>query len=67
MLYVHARGGRPTVTAYFTDDEYELVKKLLREEADSVGGLGALAYTRRQRIARRALERMQWHDDRRRA
>lgn len=59
MLYVHARGGRPTVTAYFTDDEYELVKTLLAEEVITT----VFTLSRRQRIARRALERMVFHDN----
>jgi hypothetical protein len=57
MLYVHARGGRPTVTAYFTDDEYLLVKMLLAEEAQT-------PYSpKTHRISLRALERMEFHDD----
>lgn len=60
MLYVHARGGRPTVTAYFTHDEYVLVKTLLLDEASSG------ASTRSRRWAASALQRMQFHDDRRR-
>jgi hypothetical protein len=56
MLYVHARSGRPTVTAYFTDDEYVLVKKLLAEEAQTP------ASPKTHRISLRALERMEYHD-----
>lgn len=56
MLYVHARSGRPTVTAYFTMDEYLLVRKLLAEEA------GAPATTKSHRVSLSALERMEFHD-----
>ena len=56
MMYVHARGGRPTVTGYFTDDEYVLVKTLLEEEAYNPKS----AKTRRSAL--RALERMSYHD-----
>ena len=56
MLYVHARGGRPTVTAYFTDAEYVLVKGLLAEEMSD-------RTSRRWRTAASALERMQFHDN----
>jgi hypothetical protein len=59
-LYVHARGGRPQVTAYLTNDEYVLVKLLLSEEAQ------APATPRRHRLSLSALERMQFHDDLRR-
>lgn len=55
-LYVHARGGRPTVTAYFTDGEYALVKLLLAAEVKTPGT------TRSYRLACRALERMDFHD-----
>jgi hypothetical protein len=56
MLYVHARTGRPTVTAYFTDAEYELVKMLLRSnKAES-------ASSRHRRWSTSALERMEFHD-----
>lgn len=56
MLYVHARGGRPTVTAYFTDGEYALVKKLLAEEAKTPES------PRSHRLSLSALERMDFHD-----
>lgn len=56
MLYVHARGGRPIVTAYFTAAEYALVKALLSEEAASPGTLRA------HRLSLSALERMEYHD-----
>lgn len=57
MLYVHARGGRPTVTAYFTKAEYLLIKRLLADELDN-------PFTRStSRHARSALERMEFHDD----
>lgn len=56
-LYVHARGGRPTVTAYFTADEYTLVKKLLTEEARTPQS------PKTHRISLRALERMEFHDN----
>jgi len=59
MLYVHARSGRPTTTAYFTDAEYSLVRELLEDEM--VSNL----IPRRRRLAKSALDRMQWHDDRR--
>ena len=59
MLYVHARSGRPTVTAYFTDDEYVLVKALLAEEMSDRN-------SRRWRTASNALARMAFHDDLRR-
>jgi hypothetical protein len=57
MLYVHARSGRPTVTAYFTDDEYTLVQTLLYEEAATPHSL------RTGRHAKTALERMAYHDN----
>lgn len=56
MLYVHARSGRPTVTAYFTSDEYKLIKRLLLEAAED--GL----FTTRKR-ANAALDRMRFHDN----
>lgn len=56
MLYVHARSGRPTITAYFTFDEYLLVKKLLGEEAETP------ATPKSHRIALNALDRMAFHD-----
>lgn len=55
MLYVHARTGRPTVTAYFTEHEYELVKALLIQEV-------ATGSPRKQRLSRQALERMHYHE-----
>lgn len=55
MLYVHARTGRPTVTAYFTENEYELVKALLVQEV-------ATGSPRKQRLSRQALERMHYHE-----
>lgn len=57
MLYAHARGGRPTRTAYFTDAEYQLVKNLLGELGQEIASSG-----RAQRLARSALERMWFHD-----
>ena len=60
MLYVHARGGRPTQTAYFTDDEYDLVKRLLVDELDS-------GTRSSRRHAKGALDRMLWHEERRAA
>lgn len=59
MLYVHARAGRPTVTAYFTADEYGLVKRLLEEEMAT-----PTASRARRNWARSALDRMAWHDSR---
>lgn len=56
MLYVHARGGRPTVTVYFTDDEYQVVKNLLREEVET-----PYSYTTARR-AQTALDRMEFHE-----
>ena len=58
-LYVHARGGRPTVTAYFTDAEYRLVRSFLAEEATL---LGHQLHGRNARTALSALERMDFHD-----
>lgn len=58
-LYVHARGGRPTVTAYFTDDEYKLVKDFLAEEATLIGHQ---LHGRSARLAMSALDRMEFHD-----
>lgn len=58
MLYVHARHGRPTITAYFTADEYTLVKELLADEIHST----AITFSRKQRLAKQALERMGFHD-----
>lgn len=67
MLYVHARGGRPTVTAYFTDEEYNLIKGILRDEVIPyqavMGGYTSSATMRRSRIARSALDRMEFHDN----
>lgn len=57
MLYVHARRGRPVTTAYFTNDEYALVKKLLAEEAL------APASPKTHRLSHNALERMDFHDN----
>jgi hypothetical protein len=57
MLYVHARGGRPTVTAYFSGDEYVLVKGLLAEETATPKS------PRTHRLALRALERMEFHEE----
>ena len=66
-LYVHARGGRPTVTAYFTDDEYALVKALLLEEVLPPQAIlsvtTSVISTRKHRIARSALDRMAFHDN----
>lgn len=56
-LYVHARGGRPTVTAYFTDGEYALVKRLLGEAIND-----HVLASRGRRWAANALERMAFHD-----
>ena len=67
MLYVHARGGRPTVTAYFTDAEYALVKVLLSEELIPapaiIAGFANAHAVRRSRTARAALDRMEFHDN----
>lgn len=57
MMYVHARGGRPTVTAYFTAAEYKLVKDLLRAEVQMMQAASLTG-----RTARTALARMQFHD-----
>lgn len=63
MLYVHARSGRPTVTAYFTDEEYQLTRALLQEEANIPAGLQVAPQVRRNaRVARAALDRMDFHD-----
>lgn len=56
MLYVHARGGRPTTTVYLAGEEYILVKGLLAEEAN------APASPKTHRLALRALERMEYHE-----
>ena len=56
MLYVHARGGRPTRTAYFTDDEYNLVKQLLVDELDC-------GTRSSKRHAKGALDRMTFHEN----
>lgn len=56
MLYVHARHGRPVVTAYFTDDEYALVKMLLRSN------LAESASSRHRRWSKSALDRMEYHE-----
>lgn len=57
MLYVHARGGRPTTTAYFTDIEYRLVKSLLEEERATP------SFRTHSRHAASALDRMAFHDN----
>ncbi len=58
MMYVHARGGRPTVTAYFAEGEYELVKRLLAEAINDHS-----LTNRGRRLAANALERMAFHDN----
>ena len=65
-LYVHARSGRPTITAYFTGDEYAYIKALLLNEIlplqAILNGAATAASIRRHRIARSALDRMEFHD-----
>ena len=67
MLYVHARTGRPTVTAYFTEEEYALVKDALIDQVIPpqavVAGFATARTIRRSRVANAALERMRFHDE----
>lgn len=57
QMYVHAKSGeRPTTTAYFTDREYALVKRLLVEEAQRPES------PRTHMASLSALQRMEFHD-----
>jgi hypothetical protein len=59
---VHGRPWRPTVTAYFTENEYTLVKALLQDELDAPTLVSETQRRRHASLARNALDRMEFHD-----